>query len=306
MNKVIETLSCITDNNTIKIINNLNGVIDFNETYNNNLKETNNNHTISIASTIVSKIINSAITNIELMTTIHTTVKVGEVVTTLTGNPIAGALSGAFIGTSILTLSNIDNITEEIKTTTTRGIKYLQLQKNKLPAYMQTLISNYIKKPVEMILKNVHNDINIVINTITKIITDNYKSILKDNDIFFFCNDKNNNQLKITIPKATVNNILVICDKSDFFNSFDNLFNYENYKYCKHAQQNNCFNMEQMSYYYLDDNKMITSKIPKKINTKFLNETQFNVIPKSPTISGGSTQSGMFFVIFIPLITFIF
>ena len=101
-----------------------------------------------------------------------------------------------------------------VKNTINNTINDIKKIKNKLPNHIQDIIYECISQPIEQSLKNTHHlideKINIIKDTINKILCENWEKI-KPNETIIYCEDLNQNKISISLNKQITTKIYDYC-----------------------------------------------------------------------------------------------
>ena len=306
INIVEETLQ---DNKIIKTYSKINKIAHCIEDYNENLLETKSHidSTILTSTGIISESISKRCGFVIAST-------VGIEIAAVGGFTPPACIAGA-IGASVVFVESL-KCSKQVKIITksivSETIEYSKKQKNKLPKYIQEIIYECISNPIEQTLRQIYNSsfetINVIKNTISSILIDNWEKI-KPKGTIIYCEDIKQNKIEIELDKQTVTKIWNYCQYSqnefEFDYGFGNEFTNKNKPasqfvniYSDYKNKYDDFQLG-LSQYNFTEQKLTSYEQIKifKPDTSLLTRTYINpsIIPDytvSCQISGGGGGGG--------------
>ena len=226
---VEETLQ---DNKIVKTYSKINKIVHCIDDYNENLQETKSHidSTILTSTGIISESISKRCGFVIAST-------VGIEIAAVGGFTPPAGIAGA-IGASVVFVESL-KCSKQVKIITksivSETIEYSKKQKNKLPKYTQEIIYECISDPIEKTLRQTYKSsfetINVIKNTISSILIDNWEKI-KPKETIIYCEDIKQNKIVIELDKQTVTKIWNYCqysqDEFEFDYGFGNEFTNKN------------------------------------------------------------------------------
>lgn len=215
---VEETLQ---DNKIVKTYSKINKIAHCIDDYNENLQETKSHidSTILTSTGIISESISKRCGFVIAST-------VGIEIAAVGGFTPPACIAGA-IGASVVFVESL-KCSKQVKIITksivSETIEYSKKQKNKLPKYTQEIIYECISDPIEKTLRQIYKSsfetINVIKNTISSILIDNWEKI-KPKETIIYCEDIKQNKIVIELDKQTVTKIWNYCQYSQNEFEFD-------------------------------------------------------------------------------------
>lgn len=215
---VEETLQ---DNKIVKTYSKINKIVHCIDDYNENLQETKSHidSTILTSTGIISESMSQTCGFVIAST-------VGIEIAAVGGFTPPACITGA-IGASVVFVASLD-VSSQVKIITksivSETIEYSKKQKNKLPKYIKEIIYECISDPIEQTLRQIYNSsfetINVIKNTISSILIDNWEKIKPEGTIIY-CEDIKQNKIEIELNKQTVTKIWNYCQYSQNEFEFD-------------------------------------------------------------------------------------
>ena len=222
----------LQDNKIIKTYSKINKIAHCIDDYNENLQKTKSHidSTILTSTGIISESISQTCGFVIAST-------VGIEIAAVGGFTPPACIAGA-IGASVIFVESLD-VSRQVKIITksivSETIEYSKKQKNKLPKNIQEIIYECISDPIEQTLRSIHKSsfetINVIKNTISSILIDNWEKI-KPKETIIYCEDIKQKKIVIELDKQTVTKIWNYCqysqDEFEFDYGFENEFTNKN------------------------------------------------------------------------------
>uniref|UniRef100_A0A6C0EY93 Uncharacterized protein n=1 Tax=viral metagenome TaxID=1070528 RepID=A0A6C0EY93_9ZZZZ len=293
----------LPDNKIVKTYSKINKIAHCIDDYNENLQETKSHidSTILTSTGIISESISKRCGFVIAST-------VGIEIAAVGGFTPPACIAGA-IGASVVFVESL-KCSKQVKIITksivSETIEYSKKQKNKLPKLTQEIIYECISDPIEQTLRQIYKSsfetINVIKNTISSILIDNWEKI-KPKETIIYCEDIKQNKIVIELDKQTVTKIWNYCQYSqnefEFDYGFGNEFTNKNKPssqfvnvYSDHKNKFDDFQLG-LSQYNFTEQKLTPYEQIKisKPNTSLLTRTYINSsIPDyivSCQVSGG-------------------